>query len=127
MLPIAVDHTVLKLHVAPGQQHLSANSVDRALKKYMGPEKPYDGILLNLLGVRYRLSSADLTVMLFAIRPQGKKQLLPCALVADGATAESIRAILKITQLDELDHILVVGSESEGLAHIGSHIAQDTV
>lgn len=94
------------------------DAIGESLMRFAERPKPYMAVLVHLGGQQYLFSSGDLTGLVMAGMDQQNHRLLPCAVVAVGRAEEHLRQLLKICQLDQLDHLIVAPSESDAIQAI---------
>jgi len=104
------------------------DAIGQSLIRFAERPKPYMAVLVHLRGQPYFFSSGDLAGLVMAGIDQQNRRLLPCAVVAAGPAEEHLRRLLKICQLDQLDHLIVAPSESDAMQAIERFVAraQDT-
>ena len=115
-LPSVGTLLTLSLPDAGGAMHPDA--IGDRLMRFAERPKPYVAVLVHLSGRDYLFSSLDLTGFVMAGIDQENRRLLPCAVVAVGRAEEHLRQLLKICQLDRLDHLIVAPSETDALQAI---------
>ena len=59
--------SVMKLMPAEGNTRVRSDAIHRALARFMHQPKPYVGLILDLRGTKYSVSSADLATLIFAM------------------------------------------------------------
>jgi len=94
------------------------DAIGDSLMRFAERPKPYVAVLVDLRGQPYLFSSGDLTGLVMAGLDAQNRRLLPCAVVAIGRAEEHLRELLRVCQLDQLDHLIVAPSESDALQAI---------
>ena len=97
---------------------LRPDVVGDSLMRFAERPKPYTAVLVDLRGQQYLFSSGDLTGLVMAGIDAQNHRLLPCAVVAVGRAKEHLRELLKVCQLDQLDHLIVAPSENDAVQAI---------
>ena len=94
------------------------DAIGDALLKFAEIPKPYEALLVDLKGQEYLFSSGDVTGLVLAGVDQQNGRFVPCAVVAVGQAEEQLRELLKVTQLDRLDYLIVAPSPEDALEAI---------
>lgn len=105
---------------------LHNDAISARLFRFMEQPKPFVAILIDLRGVSYTFSSADVATVVMSMRDDQRRRLLPCAIVATEKTAKHLRKVLELTQLVELEQLAIVESDEQALSHIHEHLGQHT-
>jgi hypothetical protein len=102
-----------------------ANAVSEMLMKYVERPTPFVAILVDLAGIEYRFSSADVGILVATIAAWVRGWVAPCAIVMTGQAADELRKILDITQLSSLEQLQVVETRDLGLEHIARQLGRE--
>jgi hypothetical protein len=99
-----------------------ADAIASKLMKFAERPTPFVAILIDLGGVEYLLSSADLASIAATIAAWVRGWVAPCAIVLTGSSADVLRKVLEITKLNKIDQLRVVDTKESGLSHIRTEL-----
>jgi hypothetical protein len=99
LIEVAGRGSVMKLAPAEGKGRVRSDAIHQALFRFMQQPKPYAGLIIDLRGTKYSVSSADLATLMFAMMDHDEKRLLPCCVLLDDAQAQRFRQMLEVTEL----------------------------
>jgi len=115
---------ILVLNLPEDEVKPAADAISRRLSKFVEQSTPFVAILINLGGMQYLLSSADLGSIVCTIAPWVRGWIAPCAIVMTGTASHELRKMLEITKLDGFDQLQVVDTRESGLTHIRAHLEE---
>ena len=75
---------------------------------------PFVAILIDLGGIEYVLTSADLASISAAIAAWVRGLVAPCTMVMTGSSADMLRKVLEITKPNQIDELRVVDTKESG-------------
>ena len=89
------------LKVAPEKANarLRSNAIHEVLVRFMEQLKPYVGLVIDLRGTEYSVSSADLATLMFAMMDHESNCFIPCSVLLDKTQAQRFQAMLDLTKL----------------------------
>jgi hypothetical protein len=109
---------VLHLRRSSPTAVLKRDAVSTKLGRFTDGRTPFVAVLLDLQGVEYYFSSADLGAMVASTAAWARGWVAPCAIVITGKSASQLQALLDITKLSTLQHLRIVESVDAARRHI---------
>ena len=101
-LMMAPHGQILVLDLAESRAKLKSEAISDKLMKFAGRPTSFVGVLIDLKGVDYRLSSADVGSIAATIAAWERGWVAPCAVVMTGAAAAELEKVLALTRLNQL-------------------------
>jgi hypothetical protein len=99
-----------------------ADAIAGILNKFVERQTPFVAILIDLGGIHYVLSNADLGSVAGTMAAWVRGWVAPCAIVMTGDSARELQRMLEITKLDMLEQLRVLGTRELGLNHIRTQL-----
>jgi hypothetical protein len=108
---------VLRLVPERADARLRHDSIHHALVGFMEQPKPYVGLIIDLRGSNYAVSSADLATLMFAMMDHEEGALIRTSVLLEESPAKLFQSMLDITQLGFAE-LQVVGSMDRAIEHL---------
>ena len=113
---------ILVLSLAKGVLKPGADAIAGRLNKFVQRETPFVAILIDLGGVHYVLSSADLGAVAGTMAAWVRGWVAPCAIVMTGSSGRELQRMLEITKLNALEELQVLETRELALGHIRTQL-----
>jgi hypothetical protein len=113
---------ILVLGLPNGALKPKGDAIARKLMKFVERTTPFVAVVVDLNGVDYVLSSADLGIVVSTMAAWVRGWVAPCAMVMTGHSANHLQKMLEITKLSALKELRVVDTKESGLEHIRTHL-----
>ena len=113
---------ILFLGLPNGALKPKGDAIARKLMKFVERTTPFVAFVIDLNGIDYVLSSADLGIVVSTMAAWVRGWVAPCAIVMTGHSASHLQKMLEITKLSGLEQLRVVDTKESGLKHIRTQL-----